>query len=392
MTAVESAIRSVAVATIGALLPAWSIHAQVPARGPGSPNAARREWTVDPQPSLRIAMSADVDFATVVGVTRLPTGGVVIASALRNNVQFFDERGRHVKSIGRKGQGPGEFDGVDVLRRVGDTLVVTDMRDAIHRFTLDGRYVRSEQVTATNERLHGFFANGDRLVGLQRAEQIREGRWQQAQEDLVRITARSRVPLGRFPTQELTRASGGQLKGNVYSPRNRVAVLRDGFCAGYAGSATFGCSDGSGRRLWTRTLDNASPVAVTKAVEEAYFNEIYTVNVGSPRAMLDDQVRWARARVTFAKSLGVYGAMLAARDNAVWVGPPSTDDWRRTNPNPLPERSTRWRVYSASGEATANVTLPPRFYLLEAGADHVVGVTKDEDDLEVVLVYSLRKR
>ena len=267
-----------------------------------------------------------------------------------------------------------------------------DMRRAIHRFTLDGRYVGSVRVTATTERLHGFFSNGARLVGIQRTESIREGRWQQATEDLLRINERSRVSLGTFPTQELTRLPGGQLKGHVYSPRNRVAVLQKQFCAGYAGVPTFSCFDASGRRLWTRSLDNALPVAVTKADQEAYFNDIYTVNVGSPRSMLDDQVRWARSRVTFAKVLGVYGPILAARDNAVWIGPPSTDDWRRTNPNPLPETATRWRVYSAGGDAIANVTLPPRFYLLEAGADYVAGVTKDDDDLEVVLVYSLRKK
>ena len=354
--------------------------------------AAPREWTVDAKPRLRIAMNADVDFAALISLSVLPNDGIVLASDLRNNIQFFDSRGRLTKTVGRNGQGPGEFEGVDHFFRFGDTLALIDMNDATHRFTLDGQFVRSSRVATTAEQVHGFFANGDLVVGVKRLEQIPEGRWQQATEELVRITATSRVALGRFPTQEFTRLPDGKLKGNVYSPRNRVAVLRSQFCAGFAGSSTFGCYDGSGRLLWTRALTNTSPVAVTNADKEAYFNDIYTVNVGSPRKMLDDQVRWARASATFAKSLGVYGPLLAARDNALWIGPPSTDDWRRNNPNPLPERSTRWRVYSIAGELLANVTLPPRFYLLEAGADYVAGVTKDDDDLEVVLVYSLRKQ
>ena len=382
---------SVAVAALGLLLHAFAAYAQGVARPPSRTDTPR-EWTVDPTPRLRIAMSADVDFATLIGVSVLPNGGVVLASDLRNNIQFFDSLGRSTKTVGRNGQGPGEFEGVNHFLRFGDTLAVIDMNQATHRFTLGGQFVRSSRVATTVEQVHGFFANGDLVVGVKRLEQIPEGRWQQATEELVRITASSRVTLGSFPTQEFTRLPGGKLKGNVYSPRNRVAVLRNQFCTGYAGSTTFGCYDRSGRRLWTRALANALPVAVTNADKEAYFSDIYTVNVGSPRKMLDDQVRWARASATFAKSLGVYGPLLAARDDALWIGPPSTDDWRRTNPNPLPERSTRWRVYSSAGELLANVTLPPRFYLLEAGADYVAGVTKDDDDLEVVLVYSLRKQ
>ena len=391
MTAARRTSLPIAFGALGLLLIAHGVDAQEVTRVRARPEQLQ-EWAVDQQPHLRIAMTGGIDFASVVGLSVLPDGGVVLASDLRNNLQFFDAEGRHVKSVGRRGQGPGEFDGVDDLHRFGDTLALVDMNRAIHRFTLDGKYVASKRVTGATERMHGFFANGDRLVGIQRTERLREGSRQQATEELVRLSASSRVTLGAFSTQEFMLLPGGQLRGSVYSPRNRVAVLGDRFCAGYAGSQTFGCYDGSGRRLWTRSLTGAEPVAATKVDQEAYFNDIYEVNVGSPRSMLDDQVRWARRRVTFASSLGVYGAMHFADDGALWIGPPSTDDWRRTNPNPLPRVSTRWRVFSPSGAAIANVTLPPRFYLLEAGSNYVAGVTKDDDDLEVVLVYRLRKK
>lgn len=44
-----------------------------------------------------------------------------------------------------------------------------------------------------------------------------------------------------------------------------------------------------------------------------------------------------------------------------------------------------------TGVWLSDVILPPRFRLLDAGANFVAGVTKDEDDNDVVLVYSLRK-
>jgi len=83
--------------------------------------------------------------------------------------------------------------------------------------------------------------------------------------------------------------------------------------------------------------------------------------------------------------------MVAAQDNVVWIGPPSVEDFILADPNSLPKGSTLWSVYSVTGVWLSDVILPPRFRLLDAGANFVAGVTKDEDDNDVVLVYSLRK-
>lgn len=337
-------------------------------------------------------MSDTVDFTLVVGMYALPGQGVVVASHASNSLQFFDARGRLSLVVGRKGRGPGEFEGIDKFFRFGDSLVVIDMQGVGQVYTLSGKYVRSEPALSREARLHGYFADGSRLTGTVKTDDIPVGKWQQATERLVRTSSAQSTPLGSFPTQAFSRNANGQLLGTVYSPRNRVAVLRRTFCAGYAGSASIACYDTQGVKLSTITLRGASPVSVTKADEEAYFNDVYVANPTDPKQMLDQQVAAMRRRVTFSTSLGVFGTVLSGRDDTIWIGPPTTADWRYLNPTPLPEKPTVWQVFALNGDLVANVRLPARFFLFDAGRDYVAGITKDHDDQEIVLVYDLRKR
>lgn len=357
-----------------------------------SPSAVGDELFVAAQPRLKIEMSDTVDFAFLVGMFALPGRGVVLASHASNSLQYFDRQGRRTRVVGRKGRGPGEFEGIDKFFRFGDSLVVIDMQGVGQVYTLSGKFVRSEPALSSGDRLHGYFADGSRLTGTLKTDDIPVGKWQQATERLVRASAAQSTPLGSFPTQPLSRHANGQLLATVYSPRNRVAVFGRTFCAGYAGNASISCYDTKGVKRSTITLRNGSPVSVTKSDEDAYFNDVYVANPTDPKQMLDRQVAALRRRVTFSKSLGVFGPVLSGAGETIWVGPPSTADWRYLNPSPLPETQSVWQVYALNGDLIATVVLPARFFLFDAGRDYVAGVTKDQDGQEVVLIYDLRKR
>jgi hypothetical protein len=53
--------------------------------------------------------------------------------------------------------------------------------------------------------------------------------------------------------------------------------------------------------------------------------------------------------------------------------------------------ATRWDVIDANGRWITTVDLPERFTPVEIGADYVAGPARDEDEVEQVLVYRLRK-
>ncbi len=296
-------------------------------------------------------MSDTVNFSLFAALSRRSDGGVVIASNARNNLQFFDARGRRIKTVGRSCRGPGEFDGIWSLSRTSDTLVVLDRTGIPHLFSVAGSYLRSDPVIANPA-----------------------------------------TTLGEFPPLELTRAKNGRPRANLYAPRNRVTVLSDHVCTGYAGGVTISCFDQQWRKVGTATLRDVAPVSVTKADEEAWFNDIYEANVGDAKDKLDRQVRLERERRTFARSMGYFGSLIASRDDLLWVGPPSTADSRPFVTNVVPSTPTTWRVFRPNGSPVATVSLPARFRLVEAGGDYVAGITADSDGAEVVLVYRLAKR
>ena len=60
------------------------------------------------------------------------------------NIKKFDRTGKLVKVIGRKGQGPGEFQVPYLMAVSGKTLLVYDAMDRkLSRFDLDGKFIKS---------------------------------------------------------------------------------------------------------------------------------------------------------------------------------------------------------------------------------------------------------
>jgi len=79
-----------------------------------------------PKPLLQIGGAADgpSGFAFIKGVVRLSDGSIAVANQRPSEIRIFDASGRFVRSLGRNGTGPGEFNRVLFrLLRSGDTLI-----------------------------------------------------------------------------------------------------------------------------------------------------------------------------------------------------------------------------------------------------------------------------
>ena len=91
------------------------------------------EWTVGQTPAVSIGGVDDrPDYLVygVVGATRLSDGRIAVALQRSSEVKYFDPRGRHLKTAGGDGDGPGEFRAPTALLPwpVGDTMGVWDAR------------------------------------------------------------------------------------------------------------------------------------------------------------------------------------------------------------------------------------------------------------------------
>ena len=76
-----------------------------------------------------------------------------------------------------------------------------------------------------------------------------------------------------------------------------------------------------------------------------------------------------------------YSAMLVDPDDNLWI-----EEYRAPG-----DTQTRWRIYSPAGLLIGTVLTAQSFQLLEAGRNYVLGVWKDQNDVEYVQMYSLLK-
>lgn len=94
--------------------------------------AQDRPWSVAPEPSLILGDASNdkaVRFgAGLIGAVKLPDGRILVGDRGDFSLKVFDASGKLVKSLGRKGSGPGEISYLAELWRCGNEVVTYDIQ------------------------------------------------------------------------------------------------------------------------------------------------------------------------------------------------------------------------------------------------------------------------
>lgn len=89
-----------------------------------------QQWNLTSEPLLDIGVQqgeAPYELDRVAGAGRLADGSIVIANAGTSELRLYDSGGKHIRSMGRRGDGPGEFRRITWVQVVQpDTLLVVD--------------------------------------------------------------------------------------------------------------------------------------------------------------------------------------------------------------------------------------------------------------------------
>ncbi|HUF51820.1 MAG TPA: hypothetical protein VMN60_13420 [Longimicrobiales bacterium] len=157
---------------------------------------------------------------------------------------------------------------------------------------------------------------------------------------------------------------------------------------GYSADNVIRCFDADGAFRMQIVRRQGQGARVTEADRAVFFDGIDRANPGERGAQYRAQVR---KTTVFAERFPPFGRLVASAVGELWVGPLVAADETLGTLNPSPPGPTTWSVYTLDGVWLSDVTLPARFRLMDAGRDHVAGITRDSDDIERVTVYRLRR-
>ena len=355
-----------------------------------------QQWQLERTPVLVIGGPGSTgreEFAGIRGVARLDNGAVVVADAGSMELRLFNEKGEFVRAFGRRGSGPGEFEGIGQVTRAGDTLIVSDFQDRLHLWRPDGTLLktlaRAPVGTLPNPKWMGRLTGGrDVFVGTPAMFQPWNGTTTVEAPIVLRTSPTTTTAIATIPVFEVANVGGRQMP--VYlGPAARLAIGERNICAAWTKMWQVTCFDDAGKPRW-RTSRATTPAPLAEADKEAFRESFRRANRhNGPPERVEAIVR----SFAFGMERPPISRIELSRVGDVWVGPYVLQEETQLGQVglPVPDRGTTWSVLDRNGAWRADIDLPPRFRLVEAGSDYVAGVLRDADDVESVVVYRIRR-
>lgn len=343
---------------------------------------------VDPIPLVEIGSldgPADYQLYLVRDAHRYPDGRLAIANGGSHEVRFYDEDGRYLHAVGGQGDGPGEFQNVASLwSRPGDTLWAYDSR---HRsFTVldpTGTFVR----TATIRGEGVFFPNGVFEDGAVLGQAFQVFVAGEARAGALRLPVTISVygpheggetPLGEWPGSEMFVSTAGRrmaVRGLVFGRQLFAIVAADRAVIGSSDERAFELvgRDGTVERI-ARVGGPLDPVP--DGAFDRYVEETLATSEGDDlRRMWADLFAGMPRHDTYP----AFEALRADSEGRIWMA-----DYRGPG-----EEVRLWTVFRPDGWMLGRVRTPDGLRLLEIGDDYIIGVSRDELEVERVRVHGL---
>lgn len=353
------------------------------------------EWHLGPEPMVEIGVldgDAAYQLFRVRDAARLADGRVAVVDGGTNELRVYGADGGHLATWGGEGEGPGEFLLMQTLVRwPGDSLAVWDGRTRrITLYSEEGDLGRSFPLPGIGStdfpEFAGVLASGDLVLsgqaffgddGAPPASGVRRIPVHVAVVDAAGAPVGD---VGIHPGQETYIQFG----------ESTIEVLRMEHARGYvlapAGGEVimapnerfelrFWSPDGSLARLVRLT---EPPRPLTDAVWEAELQR--RLEEVPDRARPRIRAMWDL--VPRPDTLPAMSAVLPDAAGHLWI---------RSFTFPAVDASARWIVLDPSGQAVASLDLPAGMEVYEIGTDYLVGMVRDDLDVERVQVWPLRR-
>lgn len=374
-------------------------------------NPAEGDWSLQPQPQFvkdldigTVEGEPAYQFSTIAGIDVNDAGEILVLDQQAAQVRVFDAAGKHVRSIGRPGGGPGELMAGQTLIGVragrGDTVYVGDLgRFRIVALGGDGKEVGSYPTPLTEGIPVTLRPAPGGKVALQLRRMalpgITDSTTTPADFVIVRdLTAGTADTVAKLESGGTLDFRGGKMRTRIFASEPLWAMLDDG-------RVVIGRNDKYRLEVFTpagrleRVIQRpVQPVAVTEAVQVVYKKMMRklvekqlaaqgTPNSAAVTAYVDQMFR----DMQFAESFPVYASLLGGPDNTLWVQRFPTaaiiaggEDLDLEN-----LAAPEWDVFDAQGRLLGMISLPERFNGMRVIGKSIYGVQRDELDVQHVV-------
>lgn len=357
-------------------------------------------WRIDSRPSLRLGEASGDPSLTFYGLSdasRSTDGRLAVVNRGSREIRLFSARGRHLRSIGREGDGPGEFrDPVRIEWLAGDSIAVWDQqRDILTIFDAEGEFGRSmifptdrPPLNRSGPRYHGrvlapFDGYRDgRLIARAGTwyESVPGERWVLGYTELIEVRGDGSGvnSLGAFALGPSYFNEQGEQSVH-FGPESRFAVNSERVYYTDGTQPQISAHDLSGRLLgYIRASIQVRPVGEEDIAElEAHALE----RVAESREGAAARWRELFAEIPSAKTIPVFGQLLLDSDGNIWV-----------EEYPLPgERDPSWLVFRRDGQLFGRVLFPSVDQVFEIGDSWILAREVDDLGIERLVQHELRK-
>jgi hypothetical protein len=355
--------------------------------------AQDRSWSIGAEPVLRLGDAtsdkAVLFGAGLVGATRLPNGNILVADRGEFSLKVFDTTGKLVKSLGRKGSGPGEMTFVAKLWRCGDEIIAYDIENGYRNtvFSPDLKLKRSFRFHSPTEGGGVPYASSCNAAG----RFVHHG-WE-SHKAMKAGVFRTPVPIWTSGADSTGKVVGemlgserwgqvvdGQFRGTRPLPLGKEPVIAmgdDRFYTGTADTYTITMHAMDGRVLGTFGKP-AGQLATTRADIDLAIEMEAAGRGDDVRA----RVRAAYEKMDLPRTVPAYRAMRVDAVGDVWV-----QDYPRSKSS-----MATWTVFTREGRQLTEVRLPTALTVFEIGKDYVLGRYVDpEEDIPEIRMYRLRR-
>ena len=346
--------------------------------------AALPQWRLDSNPLIiGVASGQPAYLLNRAGMPwRLSRGQIVVPNN-QTEIRWYDSTGRHIRTVGRKGQGPEEFAQLwSVYPTAGDSILATDA--GLNRVSvLDsaGHFASTMKMPAASLPIGVHWLTRRSVAYLRERETPR----QVGVPDTTVVVDSAfllRTSLGDSVADTLARLKGswhfapipGSYETLKFSgetllstgPGTIVAAHGDDFVLFWFDSA------GRPRRTVRATI---APQRIPREMIDAYEAEVakarQLMNAGGGPA--------PTGPARYAQYAPALTRLVVARTGQVWARRWAPDD----------ARSAEWIVFDTTGAPVARTSLPRSFVFADAGGDHLLGRFTDEDGVQSIRKYKL---